>query len=415
MRRDSVSPNSELLVAPLKDPSQRRILLPHRRDVKLEDVVCSEGHLAVFERAGGLQRATIHELPAGGSAPPALGKGLTIDFPDAAYELGAAGHQGPFQSPVLRLSYSSLATPTSAIDYDMETGEREVKKIQPVRGGYDPADYATERIWATSRDGTKIPISLVYRKGAASPGDRPSPLLLDGYGSYEICNDPYFSSSRLCLLDRGFVFAIAHVRGGGEMGRSWYEDGKYLQKKNTFHDFICCAEHLVANGYTAPDRLCIEGRSAGGLTMGAVLNMRPDLFQAAICGVPFVDVLTTMLDETIPLTVIEWEEWGNPSDEEFYHYMKSYSPMDNVARQDYPNILITSGLHDPRVAYWEPAKFAAALRDVKTDSNLLLHKCDMSAGHFSQSGRFDRLKEVAFEHAFLLKCVGLAGKAPSKL
>ncbi|KAK2990358.1 hypothetical protein RJ640_000811, partial [Escallonia rubra] len=255
-----------------------------------------------------------------------------------------------------------------------------------VLGGFDSSNYVTERKWATAADGTQIPISVAYRKDLVKL-DGSDPLLLYGYGSYEACIDPSFKASRLSLLDRGFVYAITHIRGGGEMGRQWYENGKLHKKKNTFTDFIACAEYLIEKKYCSKEKLCIHGRSAGGLLIGAVLNMRPDLFTAAVAGVPFVDVLTTMLDPTIPLTTSEWEEWGDPRKEEYYFYMKSYSPVDNIAARKYPAILVTAGLNDPRVMYSEPAKFVAKLRDMKTDGNVLLFKCELGAGHFSKSGR----------------------------
>ncbi|KAL4433270.1 hypothetical protein ABPG77_003318 [Micractinium sp. CCAP 211/92] len=403
--RDQARPNSELLVAPMADPTATTVLLPHREDVKLEHVEVGQEYLASFERRQGLQQAVIYKLPPGGAMPTELVGGEPIKFDEPAYEL-SCGSQGDFDSPVLRMHYCSLKSPDQTLDFNMATGARAVKKVQPVLGGFDPSKYTTERLWATAQDGTRVPISLVYRTDLAKL-DGSDAMLLDAYGSYEICNDPDFRSTRLSLIDRGVTFAIAHVRGGGEMGRRWYEDGKYLKKRNTFTDFIACAEHLIAHKYTSSDRLSISGRSAGGLTMGAVLNLRPDLFKGAILGVPFVDCLTTMLDETIPLTVIEWEEWGNPADKEYYEYMKSYSPVDNIRPAAYPNILVTAGLHDPRVGYWEPAKWVAKLRRAKTDNNLLLLKCDMGAGHFSQSGRFDRLKEMAVEFAFLLKVWGM--------
>ncbi|PRW44843.1 prolyl endopeptidase-like isoform A [Chlorella sorokiniana] len=403
--RDQARPNSELLVASISDPTATKVLLPHREDVKLEHVEASQHFLTSFERREGLQCCVVYKLSADDSMPAELGEGELIQFEEPAYEL-SCGSQGDFDSPVLRMHYTSLRTPDQTVDFNMATRKRAVKKEQPVLGGFDPAKYTTQRLWATAPDGTRVPISLVYRSDLAKL-DGSDPLLLDAYGSYEIPNDAHFRSSRLSLLDRGITFAIAHVRGGGEMGRRWYEAGKYLKKKNTFTDFIACAEHLVAHKYTSPQRLCIEGRSAGGLTMGAVVNMRPDLFHAAILGVPFVDCLTTMLDETIPLTVIEWEEWGNPAEKEYYDYMKSYSPVDNVQPAAYPHMLVLAGLHDPRVGYWEPAKFVAKVRQQRTNANLLLLKCDMGAGHFSQSGRFDRLKEVAVEFAFLLKVLGM--------
>ncbi|QHN79408.1 Protease [Arachis hypogaea] len=304
---------------------------------------------------------------------------------------------------------SSLKTPRSVYDYDMKAGISVLKKIDPVLGGFDSTHYVTERRWAPASDGTLIPISIVYRKDLVKL-DGSDPLLLYGYGSYEYCLDPSFSSSRLSLLDRGFIYVIAHIRGGGEMGRPWYENGKFLKKKNTFTDFIACAEYLIENKFCSKERLCIEGRSAGGLLIGAVLNMRPDLFKAAVAGVPFVDVLTTMLDPTIPLTTSEWEEWGDPRKEEFYFYMKSYSPVDDVKAQNYPHILVTAGLNDPRVMYSEPSKFVAKMRDMKTDDNILLFKCELGAGHFSKSGRFEKLQEDAFTYIFILKALNMTNE-----
>ncbi|MCB0093562.1 MAG: S9 family peptidase, partial [Caldilineaceae bacterium] len=305
----------------------------------------------------------------------------------------------------LRFTYTLLVTPDTVFDYDMQTRHSEQKKKKVVLGGYDPARYETERIFATAADGAQVPISLVRRKD--TPHDRPSPLLLNGYGSYGVSNDPDFNSNRISLLDRGVTFAIAHVRGGGEMGRPWYENGKFLHKKNTFGDFAACAQHLVDQGYTSPDLLGATGRSAGGLLMGAVANLRPDLFKVIIAGVPFVDVINTMLDASIPLTAVEYEEWGNPNDPQFYVYMKSYAPYENVEAKAYPHILATAGLNDPRVQYWEPAKWVAKLRTLKTDSNRLLLKTNMGAGHGGASGRFDYLEEVAFEYAFLLELLGV--------
>jgi len=278
-------------------------------------------------------------------------------------------------------------------------------KMQQVLGGYDPEDYETERIWAESEDGVKVPISLVYLKGTERNGD--NPCLLYGYGSYGSSVDPAFNSSRLSLVDRGFIFAIAHVRGGGELGRQWYEDGKFLNKKNTFTDFIACARYLVAEQYTNPEKLVAVGRSAGGLLMGAITNMAPELFKAVVAGVPFVDVVSTMLDESLPLTVGEYEEWGNPQDQDYYNYMLSYSPYDNVEAKNYPNLLVTAGLNDPRVQYWHPAKWVAKLRTMKTNSNQLIMKTFMGAGHFSSSGRYDYLKDTAFEYAFILDVFGV--------
>ena len=315
------------------------------------------------------------------------------------------GQNEEFDTTALRFSYTSLVTPRSVFDYDMETRTRELKKQTEVLGGYDPSQYESKRIFATASDGTKVPISIVYKKGIVLDGH--NPMMLYGYGSYGASIDPAFRSSRLTLIDRGFVFAIAHIRGSGTMGRLWYEDGKFLKKKNTFTDFIACAEHLIEQGYTSPDRLAIRGGSAGGLLMGAVTNMRPDLFKVVVAQVPFVDVINTMLDASIPLTVIEYEEWGDPHDKTYFDYMLSYSPYDNVKVQDYPNMLITAGLNDPRVQYWEPAKWTAKLRAMRTDDNRLLLKTNMGAGHGGASGRYDALKELAFVYAFILDTLGI--------
>jgi len=319
--------------------------------------------------------------------------------------------EGPnpdFHSRKLRFSYGSLVTPTSVFDYDMNRRTRELRKQTPVLGGYHPERYVSERVFATAPDGARVPISLVYRRGIERDGRHA--LFLTGYGSYGMSRDPTFSSVRLSLLDRGVVYAIAHVRGGSEMGRPWYEAGKLLHKKNTFGDFIACAETLIALGFTTPSRLAIQGGSAGGLLMGAVVNERPDLFGVVLADVPFVDVLNTMLDPSLPLTVTEYDEWGNPNEERAYRYIKSYSPYDNVRAQAYPTMLVTAGLNDPRVSYWEPAKFVARLRATKSDDNELLLKTQMSAGHFGASGRYEALKELAFEFAFVLTRLGIEPK-----
>uniref|UniRef100_A0A175YQ07 Prolyl endopeptidase n=1 Tax=Daucus carota subsp. sativus TaxID=79200 RepID=A0A175YQ07_DAUCS len=369
-----------------------------------KDVHLFADHLVLYEREKALQRIIVYQLPAIGEPLEGLKGGRAVNFVDPVYSVDPAESQ--FSSSVLRYVYSSLRTPLSVFDYDMNTGTSVLKKTETVLGGFDSSNYVTERKWATAEDGTQIPISLVYYKNLVKL-DGSEPLYLYGYGSYEVSIDPSFNGSRLSLLDRGFVFAIAHIRGGGEMGRQWYENGKLLKKKNTFTDFISCAEYLIENKYGSKEKLCIDGRSAGGLLIGAVLNMRPDLFKAAVAGVPFVDVLTTMLDPTIPLTTSEWEEWGDPRKEEFYYYMKSYSPVDNVKAQNYPEILITAGLNDPRVMYSEPAKFVAKLRDLKTSDNLLLFKCELGAGHFSKSGRFERLELDSFMYTFILKTLNM--------
>jgi oligopeptidase B len=306
-----------------------------------------------------------------------------------------------FDTDILRYAYQSMATPASIIDFNMKTKDKEIKKEQEVLGGkFDKNNYTEERLWATAKDGTIVPISVVYRKGMKKDGT--NPLLLYAYGSYGHSMDAHFSSTRLSLLDRGFIYAIAHIRGGEDLGRKWYEDGKLLKKKNTFTDFIDCSNYLIKEKYTSPEHLYAEGGSAGGLLMGVVLNMAPELYNGVIAQVPFVDVATTMLDDTIPLTTGEYDEWGNPNLKKYYGYMKSYSPYDNVKAQAYPNMYISTGLHDSQVQYWEPAKWVAKLRTLKTDNNLLFLDTNMDAGHGGASGRFEALKELAKEFSFLL-------------
>ncbi|KAK9274711.1 hypothetical protein L1049_021962 [Liquidambar formosana] len=403
-RRSSEFFNSELLACPMDNISATTVILPHRESVKIEDIQLFNDYLVVSEREKGLQNVTFYHLPAVGEPLESLQGGQSVDFIDPIYSVHPSESQ--FSSSILRFSYSSLKTPPSVYDYDMKTGTSVLKKTETVLGGFNASNYVTERKWANASDGTQIPISIVYRKNLVKL-DGSDPLLLYGYGSYEVSIDPSFRASRLSLLDRGFIYAIGHIRGGGEMGRQWYENGKLLKKKNTFTDFIACAEYLIQKKYSSKEKLCIEGRSAGGLLIGSVLNMRPDLFKAAVAGVPFVDVLTTMLDPTIPLTTSEWEEWGDPRKEEFYFYMKSYSPVDNIKAQNYPDILVTAGLNDPRVMYSEPAKFVAKLRDMKIDDNVLLFKCELGAGHFSKSGRFEQLQEDAFTYAFMMKALNM--------
>ncbi|PKA52054.1 oligopeptidase B [Apostasia shenzhenica] len=402
-RRSEEFYNSEIVVCPVDNSSETTVLIPHQDSVKIQDFLLFSSHISVFVRENGLPKVIIYSLPPVDEAIGSLEGGQFVDFIDPIYSVDPEESQ--FSSSILRFSYSSMRTPLSVYDYDMNTGISVLKKMQPVLGGFEVSNYVTERKWVAS-DGVKVPISILYRKNLVKL-DGSDPLLLYGYGSYEVCIDPSFKASRLSLVDRGFVYAIAHIRGGGEMGRKWYEDGKLLKKKNTFSDFIACAEYLIENKYCSKEKLCINGRSAGGLLIGTVLNMRPDLFKAAVAGVPFVDVVTTMLDPTIPLTTSEWEEWGDPRKEEYYIYMKSYSPMDNIRAQNYPKILITAGLHDPRVLYSEPAKYVAKLRAMKTGDNLLLFKCELGAGHFSKSGRFEKLQEDAFTYTFILKALDL--------
>ncbi|MGI8684120.1 MAG: S9 family peptidase [Acidimicrobiales bacterium] len=391
--------NFKLMEAPVDDPGRQNWVevVPHRDDVKLDGIDVFADHVALFERAEGLRRIAVRRLADGDTHVIELPEQVSTVFPDANME---------FDTSVLRFGYTSMVTPRSVYDYDMEARTRELLKQQPVLGGYDPAHYETSRLWATAPDGERVPMSIVHRRGLDLDGT--APALLYGYGSYEISIDPTFSPLRLSLLDRGVVFAIAHVRGGGEMGRRWYENGKMLHKKNTFTDFVAAAEHLVDAGYTSPERLAIRGGSAGGLLMGAVTNLRPDLFRAVVADVPFVDVLTTILDETLPLTVTEWEEWGNPkADPEVYAYVKSYSPYDNVAAVDHPALLAIGGLNDPRVSYWEPAKWVQRLRDRGTGSRPVLLKTEMGAGHGGPSGRYDSWREEALVYAFVLHELGV--------
>ncbi|HUF35929.1 MAG TPA: prolyl oligopeptidase family serine peptidase, partial [Gemmatimonadales bacterium] len=395
--------NFRLVSAPVEAPGRERWapVLPYRPAVRVDSVDAFRDHLVVWEREAGLRQVRILDLADGGEH--------TVAFPEPVYTVRQ--HENPeFSTRVLRFSYTSLVTPNSVVDYDMAARTWTVRKQTEVLGGYDPARYRSERLFAAGPDGMQVPVSLVYRLPLARDGGRP--LLLNGYGAYGISYDPGFSSSALSLLDRGYVVAIAHVRGGEEMGRGWYEDGKLLRKQNSFTDFIAAAEHLVAEGYTAPERLAIAGGSAGGLLVGAVTNLRPDLFRAVLAEVPFVDVVNTMLDSSLPLTVIEYDEWGNPNEREFYEYIRAYSPYDNVTTRDYPHMLVTAGLNDPRVAYWEPAKWTARLRARKSDDNRLLLRTNMGAGHGGASGRYDHLREVAFKYAFLLDVVGEAGPLP---
>ncbi len=333
------------------------------------------------------------------------GKDYDISFNEEVFDVWISANHEP-ESVVLRFGYTSLTTPTEIYDYNLITKERKLLKQTEILGGFDKNNYEAKRLWATASDGTKIPISIVYRKGIELNSGN-NPTVLYGYGSYGYSLDPYFSSTRLSLLDRGFIYAIAHIRGGQEMGRQWYENGKLLKKKNTFTDFIACAQYLINQRYTSSDKLFAWGGSAGGLLVGAVANMAPQLFKGIIAEVPFVDVVTTMLDESIPLTTGEFDEWGNPKDSVYYNYMLSYSPYDNVTAQDYPNMLVTTGLHDSQVQYWEPAKWVAKLRATKTDNNLLLLYTNMDTGHGGASGRFEALKEYAMDYAFIFYLLGI--------
>lgn len=380
-------------ITPLKNNWKE--LISHSDSVKIDDMDVFKNYLVVYERENGLRKIRIMNLT--------NNETYYIDFPEPVYTFWQSANKD-FNSDLLRFNYTSLITPVSVFDYNMKTKTRELKKKTEVIG-YEPTLYQSERIFAKAVDGTMIPISLVYKKGMKKNGN--NPLFLYSYGSYGDSTEPEFYSDKLSLLNRGFIYAIAHIRGGQEMGREWYEKGKLLYKKNTFTDFIACAEHLIAEKYTTAEKLVINGGSAGGLLMGAVTNIRPDLFKVVIAEVPFVDVINTMLDPSLPLTVEEYEEWGNPDDKKYYDYMKSYSPYDNVIAKNYPNLLITAGLNDPRVKYWEPLKWTAKLRALKTDKNILLIKTNMGAGHGGASGRYEYLKEIAFQYAFIFDVLGI--------
>ena len=373
-----------------------RDFVPHVLGRPIGGFGLSQDYFVLYYRTNGLPQVQMRNLASGETHE------LTLDEEDYAVRL--QGNR-EWESSNLRFSYASLTTPATVYDYDMDTREREFRKQTEVLGDFSSDKYQSRRVFATAEDGTQIPISLLYAKD--TPLDGSAPLYLYGYGSYGIIIDSDFSSVRLSLVDRGYIFAITHVRGGMDLGWDWYEGGKLLNKKNTFTDFIACAEHLIQEGYTTKGNIVSSGGSAGGMLMGAIVNLRPDLFKAVIADVPFVDVLNTMLDDTLPLTTMEYNEWGNPNDPQYYNYIKSYSPYDNVKSQDYPHMLITGGLSDPRVTYWEPTKWAAQLRELKTNDNLLLLKIHMDSGHAGASGRFDRLREVALEYAFILKVFAL--------
>lgn len=390
--------NFQLMKAPIAKSGKAnwQTVIEHRADTRLEDVVFFKNFMVLDERKNGLGHLRVRDWQ---------GKvDYYIPFNDPAYTCYTEVNRD-YETSVLRYGYSSLTTPNSIYAFDMATQKQELLKQQEVVGGFNAADYVSERLFVTARDGAQVPVSLVYKKSLRKKEGNPT--LLYGYGSYGASMDAYFSTNRLSLLDRGFVFAIAHIRGGEEMGRQWYEDGKLLKKKNTFYDFIDCAEDLLKKGYTAPGEMYAMGGSAGGLLMGAVVNMRPDLWKGVIAAVPFVDVITTMLDESIPLTTGEFDEWGNPKDKVYYDYMLSYSPYDQVSKQAYPNMLVTTGLHDSQVQYWEPAKWVAKLRTVQQGAGKIYLVTDMKAGHGGKSGRFNALKDDALEFAFLLDLAGI--------
>jgi len=398
IRTNHRAKNFRLMATPVAQTEKEhwQEVIGHRDEVFLQSFEIFADYLVLKERRRGLINLRI--------IPWADGEEYYLDFGEPAY-LAYISINPEFDTPLLRYGYTSLTTPNSIYDFNMATREKTLLKQEEVLGGFDSANYATERIYAPAADGTEVPISIVYRRGVEKKGD--NPLLLYGYGSYGNSTEAVFSSTRLSLIDRGFIFAIAHIRGGQELGRQWYEDGKLLKKKNTFTDFIACAEFLIEQGYTCPEKLFATGGSAGGLLMGAVVNMRPELFRGVVTRVPFVDVVTTMLDESIPLTTDEYDEWGNPNQKEYYDYILSYSPYDNVSAQDYPNMLVTTGLHDSQVQYWEPAKWVAKLRALKTDSNRLLLKTNMNAGHSGASGRYKSYRETAFNYAFILDLLGI--------
>jgi oligopeptidase B len=400
IRTNDHGKNFRLVTAPVSDPAQAnwKEIIPHRKDVMLEDIDCFASHYAALERENGIPKIRVTELKSGQSH--------YIEFPEPVYVVSPE-QNAEFNTTKYRINYQSFITPDSIFDYDVKTKERELLKQQPVLGGYEMKRYKSERLYATASDGTKVPISIVYRTDLAKDGNRP--LLLEGYGSYGYPNDVDFSSNRISLLDRGVIYAVAHIRGGGELGKEWHDEGKMMVKRNTFTDFIACAEYLVKEKYTATDRLVITGGSAGGLLMGAVTNMRPGLFKAVVTYVPFVDVMNTMLDASLPLTVGEYLEWGNPNEKAAYDYMRSYSPYENIEKKAYPTMLVRTSLNDSQVMYWEPAKYVARLRALKTDDNLLLFKIKLEpGGHGGASGRYDKLRDSAFDYAFILGQLGIS-------
>jgi oligopeptidase B len=392
--------NFRVVTAPIADPSEAnwKPFIDHNPAVKIDGVTFFANHAVVSEREAGLTYLRVIDMKRRGSH--------RIETSEADYTLGLSGNP-EFDTATIRFNYQSMVTPSSTYEYHLDTKQRTLLKQQEVLGGYDPSKYEARRIWATARDGTKVPVSIVSKKGI--PLDGKAPLLLYAYGSYGASMAPTFSSGRLSLLDRGVIYALAYIRGGGELGEEWREQGRMMQKMNTFHDFIDCAEHLVKNRYTSPDRLVIQGGSAGGLLMGVVVNQRPDLFKAVVAQVPFVDVMNTMLDASLPLTTSEWIEWGNPNKKAEFDYMMTYSPYDNVKAQKYPAMLVQVSLNDSQVPYWEGAKFAAKVRAMKTGANPLLVKANLGAGHGGSSGRYDALREAAFTYAFMLWQMGLAG------
>jgi oligopeptidase B len=399
IRTNKAGRNFAIMTAPESDPSPRnwKVFIPQQDDVLIEHLDLFQDFAVCVERSRAVDHLRVYDFHSA--------KWTAVPFPEPVY-FASPGGTPEFASKTYRYNYQSFITPPSVYDYDVHTGQSTLLKRQEVLGGYDPTQYASERLWATARDGVKVPVSIVYRKGFVRDGH--APLFLYAYGSYGIGTPATFASNRLSLLDRGMAYAIAHIRGGNEMGEQWREDGMLMKKKNTFWDFIDCAEYLIAEKWTSKERLVIEGGSAGGLLMGAVVNMRPDLFHAVHAAVPFVDVMNTMMDASLPLTVGEYLEWGNPNEKEAYDYMKTYSPYDNLEKRAYPAILVTTSFNDSQVMYWEPAKYVARLRSLKTNDTPLLLKIKMEpAGHGGASGRYDRMKDQAFEYAWLLTEVGI--------
>ena len=401
IRVNDTGRNFRLVSAPIATPGPEHWteVIPHRDDVMLEDATAFAGHMVLYERVNGLQRLRVRQYSSGET--------VDIPFPEPVYSAFPSVNR-EYDTNLFRYAYQSFVTPSSVFDYDVRTGKSTLLKEQEVLGDYDRTQYASERLFATARDGTKIPISLVYRK--STPRDGSAPLLLNAYGSYGSSSNVSFSSNGLSLLDRGVIVALAHIRGGGEMGKAWHDAGRMQHKMNTFTDFIAAAEHLVKERYGAQHRLVIQGGSAGGLLMGAVTNLRPDLFHAVVSHVPFVDVINTMLDETLPLTVGEFEEWGNPKKPDEYRWIKAYDPYTNITRRAYPAILVKTSFNDSQVMYHEPAKYVAKLRTMKTDSNPLLLVTNMGAGHGGASGRYDRLREIALDYAWMLDQMGVASQ-----
>lgn len=399
IRTNKGAKNFRVVTAPVNDPAEKnwKEFVAHRPAVKIDDVSLFAGHAVLSEWENGLEQIEILDFK--------TNKHHRIAFPEPVYSAGANNNR-EFDTATLRYNYQSMVTPSSVFDYDMNTKRATLMKQNEIPGGFDKANYKAERVFATASDGTKVPMSVVYRRGVKLDGS--APLLLYGYGSYGYSIPPTFSSSRLALLDRGVIFVIAHIRGGGELGEEWREQGRMMKKITTFTDFIACGDHLVKAKYTSKDRLVIQGGSAGGLLVGAVSNMRPDLFKAVVAQVPFVDVINTMLDASLPLTTSEFIEWGNPAEKRAYDYMKTYSPYDNIRKTDYPTMLVKVSFNDSQVPYWEGAKFVAKLRTMKTDSNPLLLKVNFGAGHGGSSGRYDALKETAFDYAFMLWQMGKA-------